>query len=518
MSISGIWLLGATVILSLFLVVLFFSKKNIKNFEVIIYKNMIILNFLFSLNVFIGYLIAKLYNIEFYINITQKVHLAFLLELSVLFFFYFVIINKFKEKTIGNISKITASILVIFIILILIFPTEVINYDDVVDLKGLSYYITLVGLSLSFILAVILNIRYYLKIEKNIKKNIPFIVLICLFICGFILRIFYPEIITESFCTTFVFLVMYHTIENPDVKMLNQLTFAFNQVEKSNRAKSDFLSSMSHELRTPLNTIIGLTENIKNYQEKLPNEIKGDINDILDSSYTLLEIISNVLDINKLENNEMYLIEKTYNINEEIDNISKLIKEKTNNKNLKFIKNINIISYYLVGDISKIKSIILNLLSNAIKYTDEGEIELNIKCLKIDNGTVNLIIKVRDTGIGIKGKNLKKLYDKFERLDVQINSATPGTGLGLAITKSLVEMLNGEIKVESEIGKGTTFTINIPQKIYINKTKDTDEEEIDTNTLKMSPKAAYYCFDSNTNEEYVIKNGKRYDLNKHNKK
>lgn len=236
------------------------------------------------------------------------------------------------------------------------------------------------------------------------------------------------------------------------------------KADNASRAKSDFLSNMSHEIRTPMNAICGMTELI--LSTPLSEEAKDYASTIKASASNLLGIINDILDFSKIESGKMEVIPDTYQFASMMHEIISIITVRLNDKNVSLMTEFDKeIPAGLVGDEMRIRQILINLLNNAAKFTEEGSITLSARWEKtsIDHGNIHFAVK--DTGIGIKSDDLAKLFSAFTRVDQKRNRKTEGTGLGLSISKKLVDIMEGQLNVESVYGEGSTFSFWIPQEV-----------------------------------------------------
>lgn len=247
----------------------------------------------------------------------------------------------------------------------------------------------------------------------------------------------------------------------------NDLEEAKKRAEDANQAKSSFLANMSHEIRTPINAIMGMNEMILRESEN--PQIHSYSEDIRGASQILLSIINDILDFSKIEAGKMEIVEAEYNIGSVLNDITAMISIKAEQKGLALgVKVDESIPSLMRGDAVRIQQVMLNLLNNAVKYTEKGSIEFRMSVIERRNNEVTLQIQVEDTGIGIREQDQSMLFKSFQRLDIVQNRTIEGTGLGLAITSKLVEYMHGSISVKSHYGKGSCFTVTLPQTVVDN--------------------------------------------------
>lgn len=408
--------------------------------------------------------------------ISWKIHWIATYAFFIMYYYYFraymeidkietwkdVYIDK-KIISTKNIYLVYSFILYAAIILFINPPKIGSTFEFIPEKYNLFVIITLV----SYTFFVIDLIFRYKKIRKKNEKNKVPILMVSLGALGanVISQLILDEFATLGLGMFVCVMLMYFLIENADLLIAVELKQLQNNIEKSSNAKLDFLYNMSHDIRSPMNAIVELSKTLRKIDEFNEEAIRNDIKSIKFSCNNLVDIVNNILDINKIASGNESLQLKEYNLNKLLADLPYVIETRIGSRPIKLEFDIDQnIASKLIGDTTKIYRVIMNILTNSVKYTEVGKIRMTIKG-NIDGDVQNLSIKISDTGYGIKKEDFDKMFTKFNRLDDATDNAIEGTGLGLVITKKYVDSMGGKIWFESEYGAGTIFYIDLPQKI-----------------------------------------------------
>ena len=461
------------------LMILFFSKSRIDSKETKLYGFMLISSF-FDIILVLAELIITYYFLDdvnmYLVKGLNKIDFIHYIMWPTLLSLYTIYVTYLDEEKYNKAKKIFLTLDIIAILIEFMLPINIISTKEVMGVTGIGPAFVFLISSFYVIVNIIILIKNYKKIKN--KKNLPFLFFLIFIIIAMLLRVYNPTLIVIPAIIVYINMIMYFTIENPDVKLIEEINIAKESAIKASNAKTEFLSNMSHEIRTPLNAIVGFSEALQR-DERIPVEAKEDIKDIVMASDSLLEIVNGILDISKIEADKLEIINTTYSPKKVFDELVVLTRGRLGfEKQIEFKTSFSSdIPATLYGDYARVKQIVLNLLTNAVKYTNEGYINFTVECVNINKDLCRLIISVEDSGIGIRKDKIDKLFTKFERLDEERNITIEGTGLGLAITKKLVELMHGKMVVQSIYGKGSKFTVSLDQKIVATKEKEEIKEK-----------------------------------------
>lgn len=470
----------AAVFYNILLFFVYFSRKRINTSETRVYSHLLTITTVMNIISILAYYTITYRDFFGYVNIivSRLLLVCYMLWILIFTLYMICISDDAKDKPEKKIyMDFLISVFFLLSLIVFVLPISFKNVFSMVYSYGPAanvVYLFSGFMAIVWLIVIIKNIR-----RISDKRYLPTFVLIILVALAYYLNQIRPDLILLSYLLSSITFLMYYTIENPDVRMIKQLENANEQVEKANKTKSEFLSGVSYEIRTSLNTIVGLSEDTLIDKDNLSESAIENAKDIIGASKGLLEIIDDILEMNKIEANNIEIASEPYDLRKLANEFYKVANERIGSKKIAF--NINLdenIPYELIGDEDKLRIIISNLVTNAIKYTEEGHINLGITCSNnLNNNTAKVIITCQDTGSGITAEEKEHLFTKFEQLGEENRISTERTGLGLSITKSIIEMMGGTINIESTVGKGSLFIVSIPQEIHI-LTKPIVEDEI----------------------------------------
>lgn len=456
---SSLYFPLASLLISLLLIIIFFNKQRQKNYDTKVYSKMIIISIIETITAIVIIFIAKqigTLDILYLLNRIDFILITIWCS-SLLVYVYNASVRKINKKITNGIFFMD----VLFSFLLLIANFEILNFADSIDTSGLAP--TLVGVFCAIYTVLMLCCLIVRLRNKDgnlkIQKYYPLFVFIVLITLSLLLRKIWPTMVLEPFMISFINLIMYFTIENPDLKMIEELQSAKDKAEKYSNDKAAFIFNMSQQIRTPLKNIESLSLQI--IDENNIDIIKEKVMNIKIAAQRLDYIVNDSLDISTMEAKNLKLVESEYSLKRILSQISLAARQKIEEKNLKFNMIISEdIPEKLYGDPIRIKQILNTLLFNAIKYTEAGFIELEVSSV-IKHDICRLIIKVEDSGCGMKTETINNLFEKHDVEECFTDNST----LTLDTLKKMLNFIGGTIRVESEPKKGSEFTIILDQRI-----------------------------------------------------
>lgn len=395
-------------------------------------------------------------------RIIHQFYMGLLMAMFCLVYVYCVALVEEKEKVRFHVSKVAMGVLIVSYIGILTLPLEYIENPITNYSYGPVAYVAYVSVAIYTIMTVHIMIKYWKKLEYKQKTAIAIAVITETVV--FIYQAAIPTSLISSLGVTIVNLGIFLSVESPDSILIEKLDEEKKRADAANNAKTAFVANMSHEIRTPINSVLGMNEMIM--RESKEDNIRQYANDIQSAAQALLGIINDILDIAKIETGKMEIVPASYELRDFLYNVVNMMSLKAQAKGLELDVFVDAdLPNQLEGDDIRIRQILVNLLNNAVKYTHNGKVTLFVTKKSWENGTTNIEFVVKDTGIGIKEEDIKKLFIAFERIEEKRNRNIEGTGLGINICVQLLEMMNSSLQVESNYGEGSTFSFVLEQKV-----------------------------------------------------
>ena len=456
-----------SLVFMLIFLITYFSKRRLKNKDNSIYSFLIITNIIGLIIDIIGYITMHNLNLNSLVNIIiSKLNLIYYFTWLYLFVIYILYISKIANNNIfSNISKLKYICYLINISFILILPLHIHNENDKIYSYGPSanyvYFI-------SIIFAIIIIYCLFRNLKKITKKEfIPLILFVILGLIVMLVQMIFPTVLLLLYSESIITAIMFFTIENPDVKMLNELYKNKEIMESNYEDKYNFLFEITQESRNPLKSIESICNNIK--EEKDIKVIKENVKDLSNLAKRLDFTINNVMNVSTLDAQKINIIDKKYNLKKVCEELTKRVSLE-NKKDIEFKYNIPHNDLYLYGDDMKIKQVLYSLIVNSLEKTNVGYVEFKVNVIeKYDYARV--IFMVTDSGPGIEIDKINEILSSTGALDKEEVELLNKKEVDVKLCQKVIKLMGGNLMIKSDLGKGSEFILTIDQRVYHDETK-----------------------------------------------
>ena len=456
-----------SLVFMLIFLITYFSKRRLKNKDNSIYSFLIITNIIGLIIDIIGYITMHNLNLNSFLNIIiSKLNLIYYFTWLYLFVIYIIYISKITKNSIfSNISKIKYICYLINISFILILPLYINNEGDKIYSYGPSasyvYFI-------SIIFAIIIIYCLFRNLKKITKKEfIPLILFVILGLIVMLVQMIFPTVLLLLYSESIITAIMFFTIENPDVKMLNELYKNKEIMESNYEDKYNFLFEITQESRNPLKSIENICSNIE--EEKDIKVIKENVKDLSNLAKRLDFTINNVMNVSTLDAQKINIIDKKYNLKKVCEELTKRVSLE-NKKDIEFKYIIPHNDLYLYGDDMKIKQVLYSLIVNSLEKTNVGYVEFKVNVIeKYDYARV--IFMVTDSGPGIEIDKINEILSSTGALDKEEVELLNKKEVDVKLCQKVIKLMGGNLMIKSDLGKGSEFILTIDQRVYHDETK-----------------------------------------------
>ena len=456
-----------SLVFMLIFLITYFSKRRLKNKDNSIYSFLIITNIIGLIIDIIGYITMHNLNLNSFLNIIiSKLNLIYYFTWLYLFVIYIIYISKITKNSIfSNISKIKYICYLINISFILILPLYINNEGDKIYSYGPSasyvYFI-------SIIFAIIIIYCLFRNLKKITKKEfIPLILFVILGLIVMLVQMIFPTVLLLLYSESIITAIMFFTIENPDVKMLNELYKNKEIMESNYEDKYNFLFEITQESRNPLKSIENICSNIE--EEKDIKVIKENVKDLSNLAKRLDFTINNVMNVSTLDAQKINIIDKKYNLKKICEELTKRVSLE-NKKDVEFKYIISHNDLYLYGDDMKIKQVLYSLIVNSLEKTNVGYVEFKVNVIeKYDYARV--IFMVTDSGPGIEIDKINEILSATGALDKEEVELLNKKEVDVKLCQKVIKLMGGNLMIKSDLGKGSEFILTIDQRVYHDETK-----------------------------------------------